>query len=486
MFQQRKTLLAFVCTLVLLISHARADSIISFWNEITLRSIRNSTLGPPIQARALALVHTATYDAWAAYDPVAVGTRYGGALRRPLIEQTLVNKEKAVSFAAYRVLLDMYPAQSNSFVGAMQLLGFDPNDASTDVNTPQGIGNVVVANLLGSRHNDGANQLGNVLDTNGIVVPTAYGDYTGYQAVNTTNTINDPNRWQPLLFSNGAAPRWLLPHWQYVTPFALTNPAQFRPPAPARYDAESRAASRKYLAQARQIVGMNARLTEKQKALVEYWADGPRSETPPGHWNLFAQFVSARDGHSVDQDAKMFFALNNAMLDASIAAWETKYFYDSPRPITVIHFLYAGREIPTWRGTNGLPRTVLGENWLPYQPSTFITPPFAEYVSGHSTFSAAGAEILRSFTGSDEFRGSVHIVPRSSKVEVGISPTRQVVLSWPTFSAAANQAGVSRRLGGIHFLQGDLEGRKLGRKIGAIVWDKAETYFNGTAPAPTL
>jgi hypothetical protein len=468
----------------LVIPNASADSLVAFWSEITLRAIRNSTLGPPIQARALALVHTAAYDAWAAYDDVAVGTRYGGALRRPAIERTLVNKEKAVSFAAYRVLLDIFPAQSNAFNGTMLLLGYDPNDSSADPNTPQGIGNLVAGNLLEFRHNDGSNQLGNTPGTNGVVVTAAYGDYSGYQPVNTTNVINDPNRWQPILFSNGVAPRWLLPHWSNVVTFALTNPAQFRPPPPARFDEGSRALSAKYRAEARQIVALTAHLTDKQKALVEYWADGPRSETPPGHWNLFAQFVSERDGHNIDDDAKMFFALNNAMLDASVAVWEAKIFYDSPRPITVIHFLYAGQEIPTWRGTNGAKRTVLGENWLPYQPSTFITPPFGEYVSGHSTFSAAGAEILKSFTGSDEFRGSVHILPRTSKVEVGVSPQEEVVLSWPTFSAAANQAGLSRRLGGIHFLQGDLEARKLGREIGALVWEKAQTYFNGTATAP--
>lgn len=481
MTRVQKLVLAVACVIAAVVPTASADSMVVYWNEIALRGVRNGTLGPPMVSRALAMVHTATYDAWAAYDPVAVGTRYGDALRRPPVERTLANKEKAVSYAAFRVLMDVYPAQSNLFISAITAVGYDANDTSTDVNTPQGIGNVVAQNLLGFRHNDGSNQKGDMADTNGVVVTAPYGDYTLYQPVNTATQIVDPNRWQPLVFSNLASPKWMAPHWQYVTPFALTNAAQFRPPPPARYVEGNRAASRKYISQARQIVNATARLTDKQKMIVEYWADGPRSETPPGHWNLFAQFVSLRDGHTIDEDAKMFFALNNAQFDASIAVWEVKYFYDAERPITAIHFLFAGKEIPTWRGTNGEPRKVLGEQWVPFQPSTFITPPFAEYVSGHSTFSAAGAEILRSFTGSDEFRAKVILPIHSSKADGAHWPQEPVTLYWPTFTSAVKEAGWSRRLGGIHFLQADIEAQKLGRKIGALVWEKAQTYFNGTA-----
>jgi hypothetical protein len=474
-------LLTLTCALVVFTTAAQADTIITYWNDIALRAVRNGTLGPPMVSRALSMVHTATYDAWAAYDPVAQGTRYGSALRRPANERTLANKEKAVSYAAYRVLMDVYPAQASLFNNAMEVLGYDPANGSTDVNTPEGIGNTVSANLLGFRHNDGSNQLGNTADTNGVVITAAYGDYTGYQPVNTSTQINDPNRWQPITFSNGVTPRWMAPHWSNVVTFALTNPAQFRPPPPYRYVEGNRAASRRYVAQTRDIVRSTSRLTDKQKTIVDYWSDGPRSETPPGHWNLFAQFVSSRDGHSIDDDAKMFFALNNAMLDVSVAVWECKAYYDNQRPITAVHYLYAGQEIPTWRGTNGLPRTVLGENWVPFQPSTFISPPFADYVSGHSTFSSAAAEILKSFTGSDEFRGRVNIPAHSVRADGGQWPLQKVQLSWPTFSAAAIQAGTSRRLGGIHFQQADMEARKLGRKVGKVVWQKAQTYFNGTA-----
>jgi hypothetical protein len=123
-----------------------------------------------------------------------------------------------------------------------------------------------------------------------------------------------------------------------------------------------------------------------------------------------------------------------------------------------------------------------GRDWAPYQPATFLTPPFPEYISGHSGFSAAGAEVLLRFTGSDDFGGTVTLPAGSSRVEPGVTPAADVTLSWATFSEAADEAGMSRRYGGIHFEQGDLRARVLGRLVGGVVWAKAQSYINGTAP----
>jgi hypothetical protein len=174
----------------------------------------------------------------------------------------------------------------------------------------------------------------------------------------------------------------------------------------------------------------------------------------------------------------MFFALNNALMDAAIAAWECKRFYDYVRPITAIRFLFAGRPIEAWGGPYRGTQTIDGGDWLPYQPGTFLTPPFAEYVSGHSTFSAAAAEVLARFTRSDFFGYGVVLPPGSSRIEPGVTPAKPVVLFWPTFSAAAAEAGWSRRYGGIHFRDGDLEGRRLGRRVGAAVWKEAMRLFD--------
>lgn len=162
-----------------------ADTIVVTWNEATLQAIRDTHPGPPIVARMLAITHTCMYDAWAAYDSVAVGTRLGGTLRQPMAERTIPNKKKAMSFAAYRALVDLFPTEQAKFNIVMGQLGYDPTDTSTDPSTASGVGNVACKAVLDFRHNDGSNQLGN-LHTG------PYSDYTNYAPV-----IGDPNHWQP-------------------------------------------------------------------------------------------------------------------------------------------------------------------------------------------------------------------------------------------------------------------------------------------------
>ena len=215
--------------------------------------------------------------------------------------------------------------------------------------------------------------------------------------------------------------------------------------------------------------------------IAEYWADGPSSELPPGHWCLFGAFVSRRDHHTADDDAKMFFALSNGLLDASIVSWGAKREFDSVRPVTAVHFLKAGKMIRAWGGPFQGIVMMRGELWQPYQPATVVTPPFPEFISGHSIFSASGAEILRQFTGSDALNSSVTVRAGQSKVEPGLVPSADLTLTWATFSDAADEAGISRRYGGIHFAQGDLQARTRGRLVGAQALAKAQSYFDGTA-----
>ncbi len=150
------------------------------------------------------------------------------------------------------------------------------------------------------------------------------------------------------------------------------------------------------------------------------------------------------------------------------------------RPISAIRFLFAGREVLAWGGPGLGPRRIRGEEWRPY----LATPPFGEFPSGHATFSAAAAAVLARFTGSDRFGASATIRAGSSRVEPGTTPAADVVLSWPTFSGAADQAGRSRRYGGIHFEDGDLVGRALGGMVGARAWEAAAELFAGRQSAP--
>ena len=454
------------------------------WNQAALQAVRDGTLGPPMVARALAIVHTCMYDAWAAYDQNAIGTQLGDSLRTHPSRRTLANKQEAISFAAYRAAIDLFPwDKANLFDPLMARLGYDVNDTSTDTERPSGIGNVACAAVLAFRHNDGSNQLGN-LTPSGI----AYADYTGYQPKNLPSTVPidlstvlDPNSWQPLTYFNGknvVTQGFVGAQWYKVTPFAMTSPDEFLPlisaHGPALYG------STEYERQAQELVDLSGGLTDKQKMIAEYWANGPHSELPPGHWDLFAQYVSARDHHKLDDDVKMFFALTNAIFDAGIAAWDAKRAFDSVRPVTSIPYLFHGQQMRCWGGPGQGTITTDGSHWIPYQPSTFPTPPFPEYISGHSTFSAAGAMILALWTGSEYFGASVTFAPGTSTIEPGITPQSAVTLRWKTFHDAADQAGLSRRYGGIHFRAADLVGRAIGKTVAANAWAKATAYFNGT------
>ena len=343
--------------------------------------------------------------------------------------------------------------------------------------------------MLAARINDGSNQTGHLTPSG-----TPYADYTGYVPVNAPSivpvnpaTIVDVNRWQPLRYVDATGTMvtqsYLAPFWGMVRPFSLRSGDYFRPLL--QWFPPSQYGEAEFLTQAQEIVDMSANLTDEHKLIAEYWADGPRSETPPGHWNVFAQYVSRRDNHSLDDDVRMFFALNNAVFDAGIVAWDAKRVFDSVRPATAIPYLFAGQAIRAWGGPGLGTVTIDGRNWIPYQPSTFPTPPFPEYVSGHSTFSAAAATVLALYTRSDAFGASVTFAPGSSKHEPGATPRETVTLTWSTFSAAANDAGISRRYGGIHFKRGDAAGRLLGRLVGMSAWLKSSKLWNGIAENAT-
>ena len=281
---------------------------------------------------AISIVETAIYDAWACYDAIALGSRLGGSLRRPAAERTLANKQKAISFAAYSTLFDLFPSVKTDLDAAMVAMGYNPSDLSSDVTTPQGIGNTVAQTLLTFRHADGSNQL------------NAYADTTGYIPVNTPDLVTDPSKWQQLRFDNGLSPAYIAPHWGNVIPFALPSPSAVRPPPPPTYGSTT------YHAQAQDVVDLTANLNDQRKVIAEYWADGPRSVLPPGHWQIFGQFVSQRDRHTLDQDVKMFFMLGNAVMDSGIACWECKRVFNTSRPFTAIRSLFAGQQIPSFGG----------------------------------------------------------------------------------------------------------------------------------------
>ena len=423
------------------------------WNQAALEAVRRTRLAPPMVARAVHVLHSAMYDAWAAYDHRAVGIRLGDLLHCRQAEPSEQAKRQAVSFAAYHALIDLFPTQRMLFVAVMDRLGYDP-DAIGGAGSPSAVGALAANVVLAFHHGDGSNQLGDL-------APGPYADWTDYRPANPPDRLEDPNRWQPLPQSDGTVQRFLAPHWGLVVPFSLHAGSELRPRrGPRRYPRPG------YQRQAEQVVRDSAELSDEHKVIAEYWADGPGTETPPGHWCRLAQWVSARAHHGLDQDVVLFFALGGALHDAAVAAWDAKRAFDSLPPMRAIRWLFAGEKVCAWGGPGQGTTLIKGEDWQPYLP----TPPFAEYVSGHSTFSAAAAEVLARYTGSDALGASVTVPAGSSRVEPGTTPAADVTLSWQTFSDASDQAGRSRRYGGIHFRDGDLVGRALGRMVGLRAW----------------
>jgi hypothetical protein len=282
------------------------------------------------------------------------------------------------------------------------------------------------------------------------------------------------------------------------------------------------------------------------RVLAEFWADGPDSETPPGHWFSILNYVSdhplatkkwAGNGSSLDDlewDVKAYFTLAGAMQDAAIAAWSIKGTYDYVRPISAIRYMAAmgqcsdslatnfstmgiplhpgyiesvdtgdvlqgasyehiGKiKVRAWKGPDsvGNPATdiagvgwILVENWWPYQRPSFVTPPFAGYVSGHSTYSRAAAEVLTAITGDAYFPGGMgqFFAPFNNFLVFEEGPSQNILLQWATYRDAADQCGLSRIWGGIHPPVDDIPGRIIGEKIGLRAFDFSQHFFDANA-----
>lgn len=518
---------------LLLATPTFAETDVVKWNRVMLDAIASNPPAPTLVTWRMHLVSTAVYDSWAAYDDTALALNTGSLLRRPQAERTDANKAAAVSQAFYTAMSWVYPGQQDLYDDLMADLGYVPTD-SRDPSTPQGLANTVFDIALAQRVGDGSNVLGGWGQIPSETFPELYAP-TNSDDPNATNSVGgvdfDPNLWVPIRVPNGTltdldgnaildhddpstynTQSFLSPHWGAVRPFALTHGSQFLPPAPPELGSDEEyvdavgnvsTGDEAYRTQAAEILQTSADLTTEQKVIAEFWADGPQTWTPPGHWNQLAEGLSIRDGHSLDDDVKMYFALNGALHDAAISAWDAKRRYDYVRPVSAIRHLYFDQMVEAWGGPNLGTQTILGRDWQPYQALTFVTPPFGEYVSGHSTFSRSSREVLLAFTGSDalydgetklgadydgdgedDFLGEHNVPVGHLMFEDG--PDAPIQLRWNTMLEAANDAGFSRRYGGIHFQDGDLRARDMGREIGQQAFAYAQALWSGDAVgAPT-
>ncbi|MDH4333660.1 MAG: vanadium-dependent haloperoxidase [Chloroflexota bacterium] len=575
-------------------------SVARVWDEQLLGLIRQVVPAPTEHARNLFHMSAAMWDAWAAYDPDADGVFVTEKLQAA-DRQTA--REAAISFAAYRILLWRYAGVADLATAREQLdatmasLCYRPEETTTEGGSPSALGNRIAAAVIEYGRHDGSLEQERYVDD-------SYRPQNEPMVVKEPGTVmRDPNRWQPLsigqqLSQNGLpipgnVQAFIGSQWGHVTSFALPASAQGTPidpgPPPRLADPatdvafkqaaidEIRYSSKLDPSDGRIIdigpassghntLGTNDgggyptnpvtggpyapdRVLEADfgRAVAEFWADGPTSETPPGHWNVIANYVSdspdiehriGGQGPVVDRlewDVKVYLALNGAVHDAAIAAWGVKSFYDSVRPISMIRYMgglgqssdpsgpaydpeglplvsglvevvtaessapgqrHAGLAdhigevaIHAWRGSPADPKTqvsgvgwIRAVEWVPYQRPTFVTPSFAGYVSGHSAFSRAGAEVLTAMTGSPFFPGGLGtwLIPAGSLLHED-GPTEDVSLQWATYYDASDQAGISRLWGGIHIAADDLRGREIGSVCGTGAWAAAVARFDGTA-----
>ena len=438
------------------------------WGKIALDATASDTEKfkprPTITSRYLGLIFISIFDAWSRYDENAIPVYLKNTERRPIAEQTLSNKEIAISYAAFGAMKEYYYSDTEMFRKFMIELGLDPDNTSLDATTPEGIGNLAAKVTIEARKNDGSNQYGEVVGSKGM----PYYDYSNYTPVNSADENTDINRWQPKYFSDGNggqyAPGCLTPYWQKVTPITMTSADQFRPGPPPMYGSEQ------LKKEVQEVVDLQANLSDEDKALVEFMRDGPQSVQQAGHWLKFAQDVSRRDNHNLDQDVKMYFLTEITAMDAFIASWDSKMFYDYARPYALVHEYYKDQTIKAWGGPGVGIVEIKGQEWRPYSPDIFLCPPFPSYTSGHSTISGGCAEVLRLFTGDEYFGESVELTPGTLTEIDSTFFGKPVTITFPTFTEAANMAGMSRVMGGYHIQADNVAGLELGRDVAKQAW----------------
>jgi hypothetical protein len=375
---------------------ARGD-VVTDWNNAALDAIRTERTAPPTASRSLAIVHVAIYDAVngiaRTHEPYLV----------PSAVSASASRVAAASAAAHQTLVSLFPTHTSTFdaLHAAILAGIPNGPQKTNGIT---WGEFVATQILAARANDGSNAI--------VQPPGGSG----------------PGVWIP---TPPAFLPYLLPQWGFVVPFGMSSSSQFRPPGPPSLDSQQYAADYEEVKQLGAAMGSTR--TEDQTEIALFWADGAGTETPPGHWNSIAQIITDTRGTTLEENARLFALLNIAMADAAICSWDAKYTYHFWRPVTAIAFVE--------------PQL----NWM----SFIVTPPFPDYTSGHSTFSAAAATVLPLFFGTEDL-----------PFTTGSDFLPGVYRSFSTCQDAAEEAALSRIYGGIHFRSASEDGLQAGSSIG--------------------
>ena len=363
--------------------------VVTDWNDAALDAIRTGNTAPPVASRSLAILHVSIYDAVngiaRTYEPYLVQSEASSSASR----------EAAASAAAHDALVNLFPANASTFDALhAAILTAIPNGPQKTAGIVWG--EFLAGQILAARANDGWN----------ATVPPPGG--------------SGPGVWVP---TPPAFLPYALPQWGFVVPFGMSSSSQIRPPGPPSLDSQQYAADYDEVKELGAAVGSTR--TAEQTEIALFWADGAGTETPPGHWNSIAQIIADAQGNTLEQNARLFALLNIAMADAAICAWDAKYEFHFWRPVTAIAF--AEPQL----------------NWM----SFIVTPPFPDYTSGHSTFSAAAATVLPLFFGTEDL-----------PFTTGSDFLPDVYRNFATCFDAAEEAALSRIYGGIHFRSASEDG----------------------------
>ena len=389
------------------------------WNAVNLEAVRLDASPPPVASRGLAMTSIAMFDVVSAFDGTA---GYYTRVAAP----ANASQEAGIAAAAHRVLSYLYPGQETVLNAALATTLSRIADGAGE-SAGVAFGNSIADTIIAIRSGDGFDKFVNY-------IPGTF-----------------PGEWQQTAPMYDVA---LLPQWATLTPFALTSASQFRPDGPPALNSTAYATAFNEVKNLGSAISTTR--TAEQTRIARFWADGAGTITPPGHWNDIATDLARAKGNSTAANVRLLAELNVALADASIAAWDAKYIYASWRPITAIQ---QGE-------TDGNAATTEDDAWQPL----LITPPFPEYVSGHSTYSGAAASVLTNFFGANQsFTSDSPGLPG-------------VTRSFNSFDAAAQEAGQSRIYGGIHFQFGNQDGLVTGKKIGDLVHARFSPSRDTSAP----
>lgn len=457
--------------------------VVSIWANAIKQCIINTKSAPTVNSRAMAMMFEAMYNAWTIYQnpdivKPSINSKTLYSLQKNQIESlsSIECQMKAISYAAYRVLLNLFPTQESVINSALNSSAEDLEKQTPKtefVLRAQRDGLAIGLIVINYYSNDGSNQANNYADTTGYVPVAVFDTITDTNNVSVWADTSKRYKWMPLKFINQAGATVtqtaLTPQWGFVKPFALPYGSFLRPDVRIQPTQE----------EIDEVLQVNANLTEAQKVQAELYAKGPGTESPPGMWLDIADQISIAENNNLEKDIKLFFALAMAVFDAGIAAWDVKYAYNTIRPLTLIRNVYRGQNIEGWGGPGTTsPASIDGKNWKPYQPSHFMTPPFPEVVSGHSTFSSAAATVIAAMRKSDKATFKLTMSAGGIPFDPTF-PANAVEMNYTTLSKAATDAGYSRILGGIHFAQGNNLGSSLGKSVGLRVYDKCLSLFKG-------